>query len=225
MDALAFCVFDKFSKGYKAGHVLNTQKMTFKCKFNFEVSGVDYFIEREGKSDKKGNVKVEVKFYKLENGNEVPLNGEARRNTNDIIRDYVGTYEDFILTVLSIQNSKTGSFVDLGQTERKDLLCQFMGLNVFDQLYNIANENFKETNTLLKNVSKDQLDADLVNISGSIDINQSNITSINKGTQTNLFPCKAYIAAARNNNPCIILNFDHHVIPFASGAFKRPFVK
>ena len=179
MDALAFCVFDKFSKGYKAGHVLNTQKMTFKCKFNFEVSGVDYFIEREGKSDKKGNVKVEVKFYKLENGNEVPLNGEARRNTNDIIRDYVGTYEDFILTVLSIQNSKTGSFVDLGQTERKDLLCQFMGLNVFDQLYTIANENFKETNTLLKNVSKDQLDANLVNISGSIDINQSNITSFN----------------------------------------------
>ena len=179
MDALAFCVFDKFSKGYKAGHVLNTQKMTFKCKFNFEVSGVDYFIEREGKADKKGNIKVEVKFYKLENGNEVPLNGEARRSTNDIIRDYVGTYEDFILTVLSIQNSRTGSFVDLGQTERKDLLCQFMGLNVFDQLYNIANENFKETNTLLKNVSKDQLDADLVNISGSIDINQSNITSFN----------------------------------------------
>jgi hypothetical protein len=179
MDALAFCVFDKFSKGYKAGHVLNTQKMTFKCKFNFEVSGVDYFIEREGKADKKGNVKVEVKFYKLENGNEVPLNGEARRSTNDIIRDYVGTYDDFILTVLSIQNSKTGSFVDLGQTERKDLLCQFMGLNVFDQLYNIANENFKETNTLLKSVSKDQLDADLVNISGSIDINQSNITSFN----------------------------------------------
>lgn len=179
MDALAFCVFDKFSKGYKAGHVLNTQKMTFKCKFNFEVSGVDYFIEREGKADKKGNVKVEVKFYKLENGNEAPLNGEARRSTNDIIRDYVGTYDDFILTVLSIQNSKTGSFVDLGQTERKDLLCQFMGLNVFDQLYNIANENFKETNTLLKSVSKDQLDADLVNISGSIDINQSNITSFN----------------------------------------------
>jgi len=179
MDALAFCVFDKFSKGYKAGHVLNTQKMTFKCKFNFEVSGVDYFIEREAKADKKGNIKVEVKFYKLENGNEVPLNGEARRSTNDIIRDYVGTYEDFILTVLSIQNSRTGSFVDLGQTERKDLLCQFMGLNVFDQLYNIANENFKETNTLLKNVSKDQLDADLVNISGSIDINQSNITSFN----------------------------------------------
>jgi DNA repair exonuclease SbcCD ATPase subunit len=131
--------------------------MSFRCKFNFEVNGSDYFIEREGKADKKGNVKVDVKFYKIENGNEVPLNGEARRSTNDIIRDYVGTYEDFILTVLSIQNSKTGSFIDLGQTERKDLLCQFMGLDIFDQLYTIANDKFKETNAWLKNISKDQL--------------------------------------------------------------------
>ncbi len=153
--------------------------MSFRCKFNFEVNGVDYFIERDGKADKKGNVKVDVKFYKIENGNEVPLNGEARRSTNDIIRDYVGTYEDFILTVLSIQNSKAGSFIDLGQTERKDLLCQFMGLTVFDQLYNLANDKFKETNTLLKNVSKEQLLQELQNVSGSIDINNSSITQYN----------------------------------------------
>jgi len=179
MDALAFCVFDKFSKGYKAVHVLNTQKMSFRCKFNFEVNGVDYFIERDGKADKKGNVKVEVKFYKKENDKEVPLNGEARRSTNDIIRDYVGTYEDFILTVLSIQNSKTGSFIDLGQTERKDLLCQFMGLTVFDQLYTIANDKFKETNTLLKNISKDSLIEDLQNVSGSIDLNNTKLLEYN----------------------------------------------
>ena len=179
MDALAFCVFDKFSKGYKAVHVLNTQKMSFRCKFNFEVNGSDYFIERDGKADKKGNVKVDVKFYKIENGNEVPLNGEARRSTNDIIRDYVGTYEDFILTVLSIQNSKTGSFIDLGQTERKDLLCQFMGLDIFDQLYTIANDKFKETNALLKNISKDQLLEQLQNVSGSIESNNIKITGFN----------------------------------------------
>ena len=177
MDALAFCVFDKFSKGFKASHVMNTQKMSFKCKFNFEVSGVDYFIEREGKADKKGNVKVEVKFYKIDKGSEVPLNGEARRSTNDIIRDYVGTYEDFILTVLSIQNSKAGSFIDLGQTERKDLLCQFMGLNLFDQLYTIANDNYKEINTLLKNVSKDELEQQLTQVSGSITNNNTNIVN------------------------------------------------
>jgi len=181
MDALAFCIFDKFSKGYKAIHVMNAQKMSFRCKFNFEVSGVDYFIEREGKSDKKGNVKVNVKFYKIDNdGNEVPLNGEARRSTNDIIRDYVGSYDDFILTVLSVQNSKAASFIDLGQTERKDLLCQFMGLNLFDKLYSVANDNFKETNTLLKNTSREQLEEELKDVQDDIKINKSKIDECHK---------------------------------------------
>lgn len=176
MDALAFCIFDKFSKGFKAIHVLNTQKMSFSCKFNFEISGVDFFIERSGKADKKGNVKVNVKFYKIDNdGNEVPLNGEARRSTNDIIRDYVGSYDDFILTVLSVQNSKVGSFIDLGQTERKDLLCQFMGLNLFDQLHSLANEKFKETNSLLKSTSRSQLEENLTDVKESIEINNNQI--------------------------------------------------
>jgi DNA repair exonuclease SbcCD nuclease subunit len=104
LSALSFCIFDKCDRAFKASHILNTQKMSFRCKFNFEVNGVDFFIERKGNADKKGNVKVDVKFWKEEGGKVVELNGEARRSTNDIIRDYVGTYDDFILTVLSIQN-------------------------------------------------------------------------------------------------------------------------
>jgi DNA repair exonuclease SbcCD ATPase subunit len=149
--------------------------MSFRCKFNFEVNGVDFFIERKGNADKKGNVKVDVKFWKEEGGKVVELNGEARRSTNDIIRDYVGTYDDFILTVLSIQNNKVGSFVDMGQTERKDLLAQFMGLTVFDSLYNDASDKTKEINSLLKNFKNTDytqkllnLNSDIENFSGSL---------------------------------------------------------
>jgi exonuclease SbcC len=54
-----------------------------------------------------------------------------------------------------------------------------MGLTVFDQLYTISNDKFKETNTLLKNISKDQLIDDLQNVSGSIDLNNQNISRYN----------------------------------------------
>ena len=151
LDVLSFCLYDKCSKAFKASLILNSQKMSFKCKFNFEISGVDYFVERSGSADKKGNVKVDVKFYKIENGKTIELNGEARRSTNDIIRDFVGSYDDFILTVLSVQNNKSGTFIDMGQTERKDLLSQFMGLNVFDMLYMASSEKLKEINVLLRN--------------------------------------------------------------------------
>ena len=175
LSALSFCIFDKCDRAFKASHILNTQKMSFRCKFNFEVNGVDFFIERKGNADKKGNVKVDVKFWKEEGGKVVELNGEARRSTNDIIRDYVGTYDDFILTVLSIQNNKVGSFVDMGQTERKDLLAQFMGLTVFDSLYNDASDKTKEINSLLKNFKNNDytqkllnLNSDIENFSGSL---------------------------------------------------------
>ena len=175
LSALSFCIFDKCDRAFKASHILNTQKMSFRCKFNFEVNGVDFFIERKGNADKKGNVKVDVKFWKEESGKIIELNGEARRSTNDIIRDYVGTYDDFILTVLSIQNNKVGSFVDMGQTERKDLLAQFMGLTIFDNLYNDASDKTKEINSLLKNFKNNDytqklldLNSDIENLSGSL---------------------------------------------------------
>jgi DNA repair exonuclease SbcCD ATPase subunit/DNA repair exonuclease SbcCD nuclease subunit len=173
LSALSFCVFDKCERSHIASDILNSKKFSFRCKFNFEVNGVDYFIEREGKADKKGAVKVDVKFYKTENGKEIVLNGEARRNTNDIIRDYLGTYEDFILTVLSIQNGKSGSFINMKQSERKDLLAQFMGLDVFDKLHDLAKERATEYLTLLKNLNKTDYPSELSVLTNNIETTQS----------------------------------------------------
>jgi DNA repair exonuclease SbcCD ATPase subunit len=156
LSAIIFCLFDKFDRGFKGIHVLNVQKTSFKCLLEFEISGVRYFIERKGHTTRTGSVKVDVRFWKIVNGKEEELHGTARRDTNDIIRDYVGTYEDFILTAASFQNAKNlTSFIDMGNTERKDLMVQFIGLNIFDRLQESANERNKELNTLLK-VHKDK---------------------------------------------------------------------
>ena len=156
LSALMFCLFDKFDRGNKGILVLHAQKSSFRCKLQFEIAGVNYFIERKGSSGRNGNVKVEVRFWKEVNGVEEELHGTDRRDTNDIIRDYVGTFDDFVLTAASLQNAKNNvSFIDMGNTERKDLLVQFMGLNVFDRLQESANARSKELSTLLK-VHKDK---------------------------------------------------------------------
>jgi DNA repair exonuclease SbcCD ATPase subunit len=169
LSALSFCIFDKCDREFKAGNILNVQKMGFRCKFNFEISGVDYFIERGGNSDKKGNVKVNVRFWKVENGVETELHGEGRRDTNDIIRDYLGSYDDFVLTSLSVQNVKNaGSLIDMGHTERKDLLAMFMGLTIFDKLFNRSSERLKELTGLLKEYRNDDFTKKLVEYSNAL---------------------------------------------------------
>jgi DNA repair exonuclease SbcCD ATPase subunit/predicted MPP superfamily phosphohydrolase len=150
LDAIAFCCYDKCSRTSKAIHVLNNKKSSFEATFQFELGNRRYFIKRYGKKNNKGHVKVDVDFWYLdENNSVVLLNGDQRDSTNKNIRQYLGSYEDFVLTALSLQNNNTG-FIDMAQRERKDLLSQFLDIDVFESQYQIANEEIRETASILK---------------------------------------------------------------------------
>ena len=153
LDALMFCIFDKCSRTFKASQVLNHKKEDFKCRFQFKISDKDYCIERVGVKDKKGNVKVNVDFWTGDDDNRTYLNGDDRDSTNQIIRKYLGTYDDFILTAMSVQGNNT-NFIDKTQKDRKDLLAQFLDLNVFEELNTIASDEIKNVQTLIKEFSK-----------------------------------------------------------------------
>lgn len=150
LDALSFCCFDKCSRTSKSIHVLNNKKNWFTCQLSFEIDGIDYIIERRGKRNAQGKVPVMVNFYQVEdNGDLKILNGSERDETNKIIRQYIGEYEDFVITAYSVQNNNSG-FIDKSQRERKELLASFLDINIFENLYSVANEEIKDTATLLK---------------------------------------------------------------------------
>ena len=158
LDALTYCLFDKCSRASHPKGVMNNMKSNFNCKLQFQIDGKDYFIERKGhevlKGYHKGKFTVKVNFWTLdEKNNEVSLNGEQRYDTNKIINSYIGFYEDFILTSLSVQNNNTG-FIDMSQSERKDLLGQFLDINIFDDLYRSANEEIKDVSAILREFKK-----------------------------------------------------------------------
>ena len=160
-DAISFCLYDKSSRAYKAQNIMNNRKSDFECELHFQVDGIDFFIKRTAKTINKGkNVKVDVQFWKEEGGVVTSLNGTERRDTNIVIEQYVGKYEDFVLTALSLQGNNS-IFIDKSQSERKDLLAQFMGLNVFDKLYETATEDIKEVAVLIKNFKKTDFTSEL----------------------------------------------------------------
>jgi DNA repair exonuclease SbcCD ATPase subunit/predicted MPP superfamily phosphohydrolase len=154
MDALMFCLYDKTPRAFKGDHIMNNRRNTFECELKFEINQEIFYIRRTGTRKKTGDVKVEVSFWKENaDGTHLSLNGEDRRDTNAHIRNYVGSYEDFILTSLSSQNA-SALFIDKSHSERKDLLIQFMGLNIFDKLFDVANEESKELSGALKKFKK-----------------------------------------------------------------------
>ena len=163
LDAVAFCCFDRCSRTKKAVHVLNNKKSRFHCKFEFDLGKYTYFIERLGKKNNRGHVKVDVNFWRVDkDGNEENLNGDQRDTTNKSIRQYLGSYEDFVLTALSLQNNNTG-FIDKTQRERKDLLSQFLDIDIFEQQYLVGHEDIRETAALIREYKRKDFSTDLVN--------------------------------------------------------------
>ncbi len=154
MDALIFCLYDKTPRAFRGDHIMNNRRDQFECELKFEINQEIYYIRRMGTRRKTGDVKVDVSFWKEHSdGTHTSLNGEDRRDTNANIRNYVGSYEDFVLTTLSSQTANA-LFIDKSHSERKDLLIQFMGLNIFDKLFDSANEESKELTGALKKFKK-----------------------------------------------------------------------
>ena len=169
LDSLCFNLFDISSRAYKADNIINKAKTNLHCKVNFEIDGIDYFIEKFGKKNlRTGHVKVDIDFWMIdETGEKVSLNGDQRRTTQKNIQRVIGSFDDFILTSMSSQNDST-VFINKTQKERKELLSQFMGLKIFDTLYQQAAEDIKEVNALLTDFKKSDYDKELATITDDL---------------------------------------------------------
>jgi len=185
LDALSFCQFDKSSRAYKSINVMNIKKKNFTSVLNFDINGRDYFIERKATKNKKGDAPVKVNFYyKGKNGRDYSLNGDQRHSTNRNIREYLGTYEDFTLTALSTQRQTT-SFIDMKQSDRKDLLAQFLDVKIFDTLFELANNEIKKVHTILKEFQKRDFDKELATTENLLDDRSSKYDTV-KSEKTKL---------------------------------------
>lgn len=157
-SSLVYCMFDKCSRTSKASDVINNKSDHFTCHLEFSLDGKSYHVERRGRRLKSGNVKVDVDFYFLDSlKNKVFLNGKQRSETNKIIREYIGEYDDFILTSMLLQDDFS-DFIRSTQKNRKTTLSRFSNLGVFEKLYGIASAQIKESSITIKSLEKKNLE-------------------------------------------------------------------
>jgi DNA repair exonuclease SbcCD ATPase subunit/DNA repair exonuclease SbcCD nuclease subunit len=154
LDVLLFALFDKCSRGSR-NDVLNRKKDSCYCKLTFEIDGVEYVIERIGKTEAKKKFRIDVEFKREDIDSKkkkkksaekeyVSLTGKDRNETNSIIEQYIGSYDDYILTSMCLQ--KDINFLDQQQSKRKDFLIRLLKLEVFEELLKCAKEDYKRWN-------------------------------------------------------------------------------
>ena len=164
LDAMTYCIFDKCSKTSSGAEVMNTSSDFFSCKLELSVAGESYFIERNGKKGKDGKVKVIVNFYK-EDGTS--LNGEQRYETNDSIRKYLGSYENFMLITMYDQHNKS-DFIDKTQKDKKDLLYKYFDIDIFEKLNDTSKEHLKQLKYEIENHQKQKYNESVTDYENSI---------------------------------------------------------
>jgi len=148
LEVLSFALFDKCSKTFKADEILNNQSDSFVVKVGLEIDNEEYTIIRQGSANKDRKVRVNVDFY----SSSEQLRGKDRDDTNKIIRSYLGSYDDFMLTALSTQTDNR-NFIFKTQRERKELLYSFLDLKLFTDLNWLAKGIIKDKQAVVSNLS------------------------------------------------------------------------
>ena len=119
----------------------------------------EVLLEKKSKDDSY-ICKNEVDFYQvLPRGGVKQLNGEQKKFTDELIKTYVGTFDDFLITILTTGDN-LDDLIKTKPTERGRILTRFIGLEFFREKEKIAKKKYtewKEKSKLYHNNSQDIL--------------------------------------------------------------------
>lgn len=166
VDLLLFLFFGTTTKTDKNEEIFNrfTNSDIVEVKGKVEIEGDNYIIKRtitrKKSKDDTYICKNEVDFYQvLPRGGVKQLNGEQKKFTDELIKTYVGTFDDFLITILTTGDN-LDDLIKTKPTERGRILTRFIGLEFFREKEKIAKKKYtewKEKSKLYHNNSQDIL--------------------------------------------------------------------
>lgn len=165
IGSLVYCLFNTSDRGsLKNLHIINDKENTCDAEADITVKGDKYKISRRTKktSNKRGdvNVNTSLSISKLDTDLQLSdVSDEQRRETEKVLRQLIGTADDFFMTTLAAQGN-LNKFFDEKSTSRKQIIGKFLNLDVFDALYERSREDLVPLRASFKGRrDKQQIDA------------------------------------------------------------------
>ena len=185
IDIILFSLFGRISRSQGYGvskDLINIDKDKFDTKLTFKIGSEIYIIEKEGRREKSGKIKItKEEFYKFKNGEKVILTEESRIKTDKILNEHIGDMQEFIFTNIQLQN-RDKSFKDLTNKERKEFLHNILNLDMFETILPTISSDTKNIksdmdvlNKSLKNISIEELETDKSEVTLKIEELENNI--------------------------------------------------
>jgi DNA repair exonuclease SbcCD ATPase subunit/predicted phosphodiesterase len=153
IDAILYALFNKTTRNVKNEDLVNKYTNSNVCKvtLHLEIRGVDYIVERwttrlyKAQSSVFDWARTDVilkRKYKDDKEWE-NLTETQRRETEKIIRNAIGSYEDFLTVTLSTQ-SQGEEFIKQRPGLRSENMLRFLGLDILLKKHDIAKDLLKD---------------------------------------------------------------------------------
>lgn len=160
MKVFCWILYGKMPGDVESAKLINLYTNALKGwgKICFTIAGVKYYAHRgvvvKRKKDGTPDVSYQIEYKKQINVlNEFTGESELKwidveseeaatekKEKKKLITDYIGTYEDFM--VCSMQTDKQ-DYLSLTQQPKNDLINKFLGLEIYRDKYDLANDIFK----------------------------------------------------------------------------------
>jgi len=164
IGSLMYCLFNTTDRGpIKNIHIVNSRK-------KFASSSVDIKLNGEILRITRGTVKhttrkgeeyasTSLELQKVGNDGEVieNLTEEQRRETEKVLRNLIGTPEDFLMTSLASQGGMN-RFIGEGSTARKGILTKFLDLDIFDKMSDFCKQDYSSLKSFSRSIKKEDWD-------------------------------------------------------------------
>jgi len=153
IDIILFTLYNKFSRG-EGKEALNIRHDHGKSILKLELNNIEYIIKR--------NINNNNSYVKLlENGKDITEDGKIR--TDKKIIELFGSYDDMIMTSVILQVGS--NFIDIDDKEKKNILINILGLNVYDNIYTkCKKEYYNLSAVVLKNIENELTNKDYVSL-------------------------------------------------------------
>jgi len=166
IDSLLYAVYNSTSKSVRKNlNMINQNMDVGSAKATIKIADKELSIERISekyvkklKGVETEEAKTDVNFYSSDAiGNTESLNGTSRQDTDNNIRKYFGSLDDFLMTSMASQLDSL-TFINQGSTKRKEILAKFLDLEVFDRKFKMAKDESADIRGALKRLEGNDYD-------------------------------------------------------------------
>lgn len=190
MGTLMYALFNASDRGsIRNIDIVNTRKSHCLTKATVTVDGERYRLERQTAKHKERDgsegALTNLNVFRVDEDGSVlsDHSGEQRKDTDKILRKKMGLADDFLLTSFASQG-EMNTFVRQKNTARKAILTRILGLDIFDQLYNLVKDDAKVVQGQMKSFPNQNWDRTILDKLTEVETHEQCLSLLEKEAHT-----------------------------------------